>query len=91
MKVLGRPKFVVYVKPDKAERFLQSLIDLSDLIAITIRIQACRDPADDKFLSLAISGEADCIVTGDEDLLSLNPFQGVAIMTPRQFMNMYVK
>jgi hypothetical protein len=41
------------------------------------------DPDDDKFLDAAINGEADCIVTGDVDLLTLDPFHGVRILTPR--------
>jgi hypothetical protein len=43
---------------------------------------ACRDPKDDKFLSLAVSGLATHIVTGDADLLALHPFQGIQILTP---------
>jgi putative PIN family toxin of toxin-antitoxin system len=37
----------------------------------------CRDPDDDKFLETALNGEADCLVSGDADLLALDPFHGV--------------
>jgi predicted nucleic acid-binding protein len=47
---------------------------------------ACRDPKDDKFLSLAVCGRATHLVTGDADLLALNPFEGIRIVTPRQFL-----
>jgi putative PIN family toxin of toxin-antitoxin system len=50
-------------------------------------ISACRDSKDDKFLEVAINGSASCIVSGDEDLLLLNPFRGVPILTPRDFLN----
>ena len=50
-------------------------------------VTACRDPDDDKFLAAAVLGEADCIVTGDRDLLALDPFEGVAIATPRDFLS----
>jgi uncharacterized protein len=56
------------------------------LIAITERIAACRDPKDDKFLELAVNGRADLIVTGDADLLALDPFRGIPIVTPAAFV-----
>jgi putative PIN family toxin of toxin-antitoxin system len=49
-------------------------------------IRACRDPKDDKFLSLAVSGHADLILTGDADLLALHPFQGIAILSPADYL-----
>ena len=55
---------------------------------VTIRqtITACRDPTDDKFLELAVNGRADLILTGDKDMLALDPFQGVPIVTPASFV-----
>ncbi len=50
------------------------------------RVTACRDPTDDKFLELAVNGRADLIISGDADLLVLNPFRGIAIMTPAAFV-----
>jgi predicted nucleic acid-binding protein len=47
---------------------------------------AVRDSDDDAVLGTAIAGEADYLVTGDEDLLSLSTFRDVAIVTPRQFL-----
>jgi predicted nucleic acid-binding protein len=49
-------------------------------------VRACRDPKDDKFLELAVSGAACCVVTGDQDLLALHPFRSVSILTPAQFL-----
>jgi putative PIN family toxin of toxin-antitoxin system len=46
----------------------------------------CRDPDDDWVLAIAIAGHADAIVTGDGDLLVLGTFQGLAILSPRQFL-----
>lgn len=45
----------------------------------------CRDPEDDHILGCAISSEADLLVTGDDDLLSLNSYEGIKILTPRAF------
>ncbi|HEY5462165.1 MAG TPA: putative toxin-antitoxin system toxin component, PIN family [Hanamia sp.] len=50
-------------------------------------IKACRDPKDDKFLELAISANASCIITGDKDLLILNPFRNILILNAVDFIN----
>lgn len=55
-------------------------------VAIAERIVACRDPTDDKFLELAVNGHADLIVSGDGDLLALNPFRDIPIVTPAIFV-----
>ena len=44
------------------------------------------DPKDDKFLELAVNGHADLIISGDADLLALNPFRGIPIVTPADFV-----
>ena len=49
-------------------------------------IHACRDPKDDKFLALAISGKAAYLITGDNDLRSLHPFRGITIGTAAEFL-----
>jgi len=49
--------------------------------------QVCRDLDDDNVLAAAVSGNCDCIVTGDEDLLVLKRFEGVDIFTPRNFLD----
>lgn len=51
-------------------------------------ISICRDPKDDKFLEVAVTREADVIVSGDEDLLTLNPFRGIHIIPPRAFLQL---
>lgn len=51
-----------------------------------LRISVCRDPKDNKFLELAVAANADCIVTGDKDLLVLNPFRGIKIISPADFL-----
>jgi putative PIN family toxin of toxin-antitoxin system len=46
----------------------------------------CRDPKDDIFISCAVEGNADYIVTGDKDLLDLGEYQGVKIIRAREFV-----
>jgi predicted nucleic acid-binding protein len=55
-------------------------------VTILSPVRACRDPRDDKFLEVAVHGRADAIVTGDRDLLDLNPFRGIAILTPAEYL-----
>jgi len=45
----------------------------------------CRDPKDNKFLALAADGQADYLVSGDRDLRDLSNFNGIPILTPREF------
>ena len=82
--VLGRDKFDRYVSREQRDGFLASLIRESELIEITESIHVCRDPKDNLILELAADGNADFIVTGDADLLVLNPFRGVRILTPTE-------
>jgi putative PIN family toxin of toxin-antitoxin system len=44
------------------------------------------DPDDDKFLACALEAQADCVVTGDPDLLDLGRYQGVSILKPHEFL-----
>lgn len=84
--VLSRPKFSRYIQPALLEIFLRNVWDISELVSIPSHIRACRDPRDDKFLEVAVHGRADALVTGDEDLLTLHPFHGVAILTPGDYL-----
>jgi len=84
--VLGRAKFDPYVTIGERQEFLRSFDRIAERIEVVRPIRACRDPRDDKFLELALDGEADIIVTGDDDLLVLDPFRGVSILTPARFL-----
>ena len=85
-EVLNRKQFRGYVDEEDMRRFLAVLTREAQWIDVDMQITACRDPKDDKFLSLAVSGEATHIVTGDADLLVLHPFQGIRIVTPSTFL-----
>jgi uncharacterized protein len=84
-EVLARPYFAPLIGPATRD-WLRSLMSTAELVAITERIVACRDPTDDKFLELAVSGHADVVVSGDGDLLALNPFRGIPIIAPAAFL-----
>jgi putative PIN family toxin of toxin-antitoxin system len=84
--VLGRGKFDPYVTIGERQEFLRLFDRIAERVEIVRIVRACRDPKDDKFLELAVNGSAETIVTGDADLLALDPFQGIAIMTPASFV-----
>jgi uncharacterized protein len=88
--VLARPYFDALIDSE-ARTWLKKLMAAAELVPITERIAACRDPTDDKFLELAVNGRTDLIVTGDGDLLALNPFRQIPIVTPAAFVQGVVR
>ena len=47
-----------------------------------------RDPKDDAIIATAVNGQADYLISGDEDLLVLDSYAGVKILTPREFISL---
>lgn len=84
--VLSRPKFDPYISLEDREEFIRVLNRVAERVIVTLPVKACRDPKDDKFLEVAVNGEADLIVTGDKALLALHPFRGIGILTPREYL-----
>ena len=85
-KVLFRPKFDKYFILKPRNEIISDFILAAELVEITEEVVACRDPKDDKFLSLAVSGDASVIVSGDKDLLVLHPFRGIDIIKALDFL-----
>ena len=86
--VLSRPKFDRYVSAGDRLEFLAKTIRDAESVEVNVSITDCRDPKDNKFLELAVSGSASHLVTGDADLLALNPFRGLAIVRPNDFVRL---
>ena len=86
VNTLMSSKFDAYISPASRDALLLRLAPLVDIVEIVQTVHASRDPKDDRFLDVAINGHATVIITGDRDLLSLDPFRGVAIVTPAQFL-----
>ena len=85
--VVSRSKFDVYVTLEERQQFLRLLARIVEVVPIVYRIRVCRDPKDDRILEVAINGSADFIVTGDRDLLSLESFQKVQILSPADYLD----
>ncbi|HQZ03354.1 MAG TPA: putative toxin-antitoxin system toxin component, PIN family [Thauera sp.] len=87
-EVLARAKFDPYVSRADRREFIRLLGGVMQILPIVRRVVACCDPRDDKFLELALAGEASAIITGDKDLLVLHPWCDIPIVTPAQFIAM---
>lgn len=85
-RVLIRSRFDRYVSLEERDELFDGLMRDSEDIEITESIQVCRDPKDDRILELAVNGDAAYIVTGDADLLILNPFRDIEILRPADFL-----
>ena len=85
MTKLLSPKFDRYVPRERRDALLLRLAPLIEIVEVVQLVRASRDPNDDKFLEAALNGRVDVIVSGDQDLLELNPFRGIAILTPAAY------
>jgi hypothetical protein len=95
---LARPKFDRYLSPEARRNFLTAIASVAEIVPISGGLRICRDPDDDRMLETAIEGKADCLVTGDGDLLALRPcgeigtavtvddarYQSIAILRPSE-------
>lgn len=82
-----RPKFDRYIAPNHRRALLALLATDEDVeyVAAHTPVAVCRDPKDDKFLTVAVDGNANYIVSSDPYLLDIGNFNGIPILTPRQF------
>ncbi len=86
-EVLHRPRFQRYFTLDVINEFVALLIGKVEIVEITETFDACRDPKDNFLLDLCVSVKADYLMTGDEDLLVLNPFKGIQIIDYNSFQS----
>jgi len=68
---------------------LSAYVDLCEFVGPEpLGARICRDKSDDIALATAVTGKAEVIVTGDDDLLVLKDFRGIRILSPRQFLEL---
>lgn len=72
------------------QQFLTPLIRVLEIIEPVSNVQICRDPDDDKFLGCAKDAHALYIVSGDKDLLVVKQFEGIQIVTAKEFCETYL-
>ena len=89
-RVLNYPRLSrIHKKTSKEiDLFLQNLVTLAFNTPNLMQLRVVQnDPTDDKYLVAALEGQAGFIVTGDTDLLEIEEFEGIRILTPREFLN----
>ena len=88
IEVLFRKKLDKYFANNNERWLILNKIKInSSLFFPDISLKASCDPKDDKFLELAVSANASCIITGDKDLLILHPFRNIPILNAVDFLN----
>lgn len=85
-QVIGRERFDRYVTREVRRQLAAEFDRACRIISIPFPIRVCRDARDDKFIELAVHGQADAIITGDDDLLSLGRFREIEILTPAAYL-----
>jgi putative PIN family toxin of toxin-antitoxin system len=83
---LFRSKFDRYVSREERILFLAQLGSVAEFVPIIQLVRECRDPKGDKFLDVALNGRADVIITGDADLVMLNPWREIEILSAAKFL-----
>lgn len=90
-EVCARPKFASLLKPELTNEFIQILKDRLRFIEPHSNFQICRDPDDDFLLAICHDGEADYLLTGDNDLLTIVFFEKTKIVTLSDFERLVLK
>lgn len=87
IRVLSYPKFDL--NSDEQEDLLADYLPWCETVVVSQApaIPQCRDPFDHPFLELALTAEADALITGGNDLLVLSEVFPIPILTPRSFRN----
>lgn len=92
LEVISRKKFDKYFvdRPNGRQIFIENFVGAVTIVEPTETITDCKDPKDNQFLEIAISANARLLVTGDhKDLITMNPYRGLEILTARKFLENY--
>ncbi len=86
LEVANRPKFRKYFSKTDIEDILTTIEEYADFVKVNTKIDLCRDFKDNFLLSLATDGNADFLITGDDNLLELKQFRETEIITISNFL-----
>lgn len=84
--VVSRPKFKKYFSQEEIIEILDIIDQQSIFVEVTSDIKKCRDEKDNFLLSLAVDGNADFLITGDQDLLELKAIEKTQVVTINQYL-----
>jgi putative PIN family toxin of toxin-antitoxin system len=90
LDVIFRKKLDKYFVDNNERLDIVNILEANSvLFSPEISIEECRDKRDNKFLELAVTINASCIITGDNDLLVLHPFRNIPILNAVDFINTF--
>ena len=84
-EVLSRPRFRNIFTAERIKELFSLLDSYAIVVSPSQKVSACRDEKDNFLLEVALEGKADYLITGDEDLLVLNPFHNTKIVRAKDF------
>ncbi len=87
-QVIERTHLDQYRSPEERQTFYRTYAEVALLVAVSKPVVACRDPKDDKFLSVAVAGGASLVVSSDRDLLSMQKFGDIHLLSARAFVEL---
>jgi uncharacterized protein len=88
-EVLQRPKFHKYIADATRARILDILGAAASTFEPTEQVTDCRDKKDNKYLELALAAGASTVVSSDDDLLVLDPWRGIRILKPADYVKLW--
>jgi putative PIN family toxin of toxin-antitoxin system len=84
--VLLRPRLARFINPELRSDLLDLLAWGSLWFEPTLAVTDCRDAIDNKYLELALAAQPRAIISSDQDLLVLDPWRGIPIVRPVDFL-----
>lgn len=87
LTVAKRPKFRRFFSSSDIEEIIETIQEYAEFIEVTSKTEVCKDPKDNFLLSLSMDGNADFLLTGDNDLLILTKFRKTSIITISDFLD----
>ena len=89
-EVLRRPKF--NADKESVKYYMKLIEEIANELISDIKIQnGSRDIDDNTILECGITGNVDYIITGDDDLLVLKEFNGIKIVTPKEYLDRTIR
>jgi len=87
LTVAKRPKFRRFFSSSDIEEILETIQEYAEFVEVTSKTEVCKDPKDNFLLSLSMDGNADFLLTGDNDLLIMTKFRKTSIITISDFLD----
>jgi putative PIN family toxin of toxin-antitoxin system len=82
---ISKPRLAKQIVRTNYEGLMSKLRSYAELVDVHSIVEVCRDPKDNFLLALAKDGNADCLITGDDDLLVMKEFEKTKIVTLSEF------